>query len=62
MDSPIFADIAGELPLYRMLIFGLALVVMMVLRPRGLVSGRTPTVALGERKAIAAELVTEGRG
>ena len=30
-----------------MLIFGLALVVMMVLRPRGLVSGRTPSVALG---------------
>ncbi len=29
-----------------MLIFGLALVVMMVLRPRGLVSGRTPSVAL----------------
>ena len=43
MNSPVFAGIASELPLYRMLIFGLALVVMMVLRPRGLVSGRTPT-------------------
>ena len=43
-----FQAIANELPLYRMLIFGLALVVMMVLRPRGLVSGRTPTVALGQ--------------
>ncbi len=32
----------------RMLIFGLALVIMMVLRPRGLISGRTPSVALGE--------------
>jgi branched-chain amino acid transport system permease protein len=47
---------------YRMLIFGLALVIVMVLRPRGLVSGRTPTVALGERREIAAELVAQGRG
>jgi branched-chain amino acid transport system permease protein len=62
MDSPFFAGVAGELPQYRMLIFGLALVVMMVLRPRGLVSGRTPTIALGERREIAAELVVEGRG
>jgi branched-chain amino acid transport system permease protein len=62
MDSPLFAGIAGQLPLYRMLIFGLALVVMMVLRPRGLVSGRTPTVALGAPKEIAAELVAQGRG
>jgi branched-chain amino acid transport system permease protein len=30
-----------------MLVFGLALVVVMVLRPRGMVSTRTPTVMLG---------------
>ncbi|MBV9653034.1 MAG: high-affinity branched-chain amino acid ABC transporter permease LivM [Acetobacteraceae bacterium] len=47
---------------YRMLAFGLALVVVMVLRPRGLVSGRTPSVALGARREISAELVAEGRG
>jgi branched-chain amino acid transport system permease protein len=47
---------------YRMLVFGVALVVIMVLRPRGLVSGRTPTVALGARREIAAELVAQGRG
>jgi branched-chain amino acid transport system permease protein len=47
---------------YRMLVFGLALVVVMVLRPRGLISGRTPSVALGQRREIAAELVAEGRG
>ena len=53
----------GDIGQYRMLIFGLALVVMMVLRPRGLVSGRTPSVALGgARKEIAAELVAQGRG
>jgi branched-chain amino acid transport system permease protein len=62
MNSPVFASIASELPLYRMLIFGLALVVMMVLRPRGLVSGRTPTVALTRIKEIAPEIVAQGRG
>ena len=46
LGSALFAGLAGDLPTYRMLIFGLALVVMMVLRPRGLVSGRTPTVVL----------------
>ncbi len=56
--SELFRDFAQ----YRMLVFGGALVVMMVLRPRGLVSGRTPSVALGEKREIAAELVTEGRG
>jgi len=62
MDSGFFAGVANELPMFRMLIFGLALVVMMVLRPRGLVSGRTPTVALTDRKEIAADLVAQGRG
>lgn len=61
MGSEVFQGIAGDLPLFRMLIFGLALVVMMVLRPRGLVSGRTPGVSLGAPKEIAAELVAEGR-
>ncbi|MGD0429833.1 MAG: high-affinity branched-chain amino acid ABC transporter permease LivM [Acetobacteraceae bacterium] len=46
MGSELFAGIANELPLYRMLVFGLALVVVMVLRPRGMVSTRTPTVTL----------------
>lgn len=56
--SELFRDLAQ----YRMLIFGLALVAVMVLRPRGLVSGRTPSVALGKRREIAAELVAQGRG
>jgi branched-chain amino acid transport system permease protein len=62
MHSPVFAGIASQLPLYRVLIFGLALVIMMVLRPRGLISGRTPSVALTARKEIAPELVAESRG
>ena len=52
----------GDIGQYRMLIFGVALVVMMVLRPRGLVSGRTPSVALAGKKEISAELVAQGRG
>ena len=54
----VFRDLAE----YRMLLFGSALVLIMVLRPRGLVAGRTPTVALGQRREISAELVAEGRG
>ncbi len=47
---------------YRMLAFGIALVLMMILRPRGLISGRTPSVALAGRREISAELVAQGRG
>lgn len=47
---------------YRFLIFGLAMVAMMVWRPRGLIAQRQPSVVLKERKAIAASLVKEGHG
>ncbi|MDI1347261.1 MAG: high-affinity branched-chain amino acid ABC transporter permease LivM [Pseudolabrys sp.] len=47
---------------YRMLLFGFAMVIIMVLRPRGLVSTRDPSVFLKERKAISADLVKEGHG
>jgi branched-chain amino acid transport system permease protein len=47
--------------LYRMLLFGLALVVVMIWRPRGLVSTRVPSIGLKQRKAIGAALVGEGR-
>ena len=56
-------SIAGiDLVEYRMLIFGAALVIVMVVRPRGLVSGRTPSVSLGRKREISGELVAEGRG
>jgi branched-chain amino acid transport system permease protein len=45
---------------YRMLLFGLAMVLIMVWRPRGLIATRTPSVFLKERKRIAADLVKEG--
>ncbi len=48
---------------YRMLLFGLAMVLMMLWKPRGLVSSRTPSIQLGEgNKAISGKLVKEGHG
>ncbi|HZS63959.1 MAG TPA: high-affinity branched-chain amino acid ABC transporter permease LivM [Xanthobacteraceae bacterium] len=47
---------------YRMLLFGLAMVLIMIWKPRGLISTRQPTVFLKERKTIAADLLKEGRG
>ena len=47
---------------YRMLLFGFAMVAIMIWRPRGLISTREPSVFLKERKAIAADLVKQGRG
>ncbi|HKJ61048.1 MAG TPA: high-affinity branched-chain amino acid ABC transporter permease LivM, partial [Hyphomicrobiales bacterium] len=49
-----------ELSEYRMLIFGMSMVAIMVWRPRGLISSRAPTVVLKERKAISGSLVKEG--
>ncbi|ESR22463.1 high-affinity branched-chain amino acid ABC transporter permease LivM [Lutibaculum baratangense] len=51
-----------EFEQYRMLIFGLAMVFIMVWRPRGLISTRSPSVILKERKAIGADLVGQGHG
>ena len=51
-----------SLQIYRMLIFGLALVVIMVVRPRGFISTRNPTVSLGKPKEIGADLIAQGRG
>lgn len=45
---------------YRLLVFGAGMVAMMILRPRGLVSEREPTVFLKERRTITASLVKEG--
>jgi len=47
--------------LYRMLLFGIAMVGIMVWRPRGLISSRTPTVALNDARAISPDLVGQGR-
>jgi branched-chain amino acid transport system permease protein len=47
---------------YRMLVFGLTMVAIMVARPRGLVGDRSPSVVLKERRAIDSSLVKEGAG
>jgi len=47
---------------YRGLLFGLAMVVMMVVRPRGFIATRAPSVFLRERKTVSGALVKEGHG
>jgi branched-chain amino acid transport system permease protein len=47
---------------YRMLLVGLAMVVMMNWKPRGLVATRTPTIFLGAKRTYSADLVKEGHG
>jgi len=46
---------------YRMLLFGLGMVILMVWRPRGLIATRQPSIFLKERRAIRSDLVGEGR-
>ena len=48
--------------LYRMLLFGLAMVIVMVWKPRGFVASRQPTAFLKERKAVAGSFTKEGHG
>jgi branched-chain amino acid transport system permease protein len=47
---------------YRMLLFGLAMVLIMIWRPRGLIATREPSIFLKKRQAISVDLVNEGRG
>jgi branched-chain amino acid transport system permease protein len=47
---------------YRMLVFGFAMVLLMIWRPRGLVGHRAPTVFLEKSQAISSDLVKEGHG
>jgi branched-chain amino acid transport system permease protein len=47
---------------YRMLLFGLAMVLLMIWKPRGLVAFRQPSIFLRERRAVRADMVREGHG
>src|SRR6202012_5175593 len=47
---------------YRMLLFGLAMVLIMIWRPRGLIATRSPSVYLRKRTEISADLASEGHG
>jgi branched-chain amino acid transport system permease protein len=46
----------------RMLLFGLAMVLVMLWKPRGLVSSREPSVFLKEKKSVSSDLVGQGHG
>jgi branched-chain amino acid transport system permease protein len=54
-------ELFREFEQYRMLVFGGAMVAIMVFRPRGLVATRTPSVFLHERKKIPAAIVAQAR-
>ena len=47
---------------YRMLIFGAAMIAMMIWKPRGLISTREPSIFLKARKSVSGALVKEGHG
>jgi branched-chain amino acid transport system permease protein len=46
---------------FRMLVFGTAMVAIMVWRPRGLIATRTPSVFLQQKKIIPADIIDEAR-
>ncbi|MDH7788457.1 branched-chain amino acid transport system permease protein [Ochrobactrum sp. 19YEA23] len=48
--------------LYRMLIFGLAMVVVMVWKPRGFVGSREPSAFLHAKKMVSGAFTKEGHG
>ncbi len=50
-----------EFAQYRLLVFGLAMVTIMIWRPRGLIARRTPTIFLGKEHDIDAETVRRAR-
>jgi branched-chain amino acid transport system permease protein len=48
--------------LYRMLLFGMAMVIVMVWKPRGFVGSREPTAFLKARKSVSGSFTREGHG
>ncbi len=47
---------------YRMLLFGFAMVLIMIWKPRGLIATREPSAVFRAARTISADLVKEGRG
>jgi len=54
-------ELFREFDQYRMLVFGAAMVAIVIYRPRGLVATRTPSVWLREHKDIPAVIVRDAR-
>jgi branched-chain amino acid transport system permease protein len=56
-------ELFREFQTYRMLVFGFAMVLIMIWRPRGLISAREPSLHLGDdKKTISAVMVKQGQG
>lgn len=55
-------ELFRSLETYRMLVFGMAMVLIMIWRPRGLIGHRAPTVYLTRAQTISSDLVKEGHG
>jgi branched-chain amino acid transport system permease protein len=55
-------ELFREFQSYRMLVFGFAMVLIMIWRPRGLVATREPSLHLADQKTISATLVKQGQG
>ena len=54
-------ELFREFDQYRMLVFGAAMVAIVLYRPRGLVATRTPSVSLGKPKGVAPALAPAAR-
>jgi branched-chain amino acid transport system permease protein len=54
-------ELFREFAQFRMVVFGGAMVAIMVWRPRGLIATRVPSVFLHKRKVIPAEIIEEAR-
>jgi len=54
-------ELFREFDQYRMLVFGAAMVAIVIYRPRGLVSTRTPSVFLHQRKVVPAAIAQDAR-
>ncbi len=52
-------ELFREFDQYRMLVFGVAMVAIVIYRPRGLVATRVPSVSLGKPKDISAAIVSD---
>ncbi|WP_119308028.1 high-affinity branched-chain amino acid ABC transporter permease LivM [Cohaesibacter haloalkalitolerans] len=55
-------EVFRDLQDLRMLVFGLLMVVIMIWKPRGIISSRAPSVFLKEKKAVSGDFVAEGEG
>ncbi len=55
-------ELFRDLEIYRMLVFGMAMVAMMAWRPRGFIASRAPSIVLKDATVVSAALVKEGKG